>query len=93
MVNGSFDPIEVESSINGKFKFGCPLKFCGKEMEGNSKSTVRTNMKRHIQLHTGEKPFKCQLCSYAHNQKVHLQKHMKTNHGILVEKVEYFYRQ
>jgi len=93
LVNGSFDPIEVESSINGKFKFRCPLKFCGKEMEGNSKSTVRTNMKRHIQLHTGEKPFKCQLCSYAHNQKVHLQKHMKTNHGILVEKVEYFYRQ
>ena len=52
-------------------------------MEGGSKSTVRTNMKRHIQLHTGEKPFKCQLCEYATNQKVHLKKHMKTNHGIL----------
>ena len=77
MVNGSFDPIEVESSINGKFKFRCPLKFCGKEMEGVPRSTIKMNMKRHIRTHNGEQPFKCQYCGKKFNRKDNCVAHMR----------------
>ena len=63
------DPIRL-----GRAQFGCP--FCSKTM------IHLVSMKRHIMIHTGEKPFSCQFeyCAYATNQKGHLQKHYMNKH-------------
>ncbi|XP_076318308.1 BCL11 transcription factor A-like isoform X1 [Tachypleus tridentatus] len=48
--------------------------FCGKIFKNCSNLTV------HRRSHTGEKPYKCELCSYACAQSSKLTRHMKT-HG------------
>ncbi|XP_059145585.1 B-cell lymphoma/leukemia 11A-like [Physella acuta] len=50
--------------------------FCGKVFKNCSNLTV------HRRSHTGEKPYKCSLCSYACAQSSKLTRHMKT-HGRL----------
>ncbi|XP_071447657.1 B-cell lymphoma/leukemia 11B [Hetaerina americana] len=50
--------------------------FCGKVFKNCSNLTV------HRRSHTGEKPYKCELCSYACAQSSKLTRHMKT-HGRL----------
>ena len=47
-----------------------------KENLGSVKSYVKANMKKHILRHTGEKPFKCEFCAHASNQKSNLKLHM-----------------
>ncbi|UYV63947.1 BCL11A [Cordylochernes scorpioides] len=49
--------------------------FCGKYFKNCSNLTV------HRRSHTGEKPYKCDLCSYACAQSSKLTRHMKT-HGL-----------
>ncbi|RUS79787.1 hypothetical protein EGW08_012434, partial [Elysia chlorotica] len=50
--------------------------YCGKVFKNCSNLTV------HRRSHTGEKPYKCSLCSYACAQSSKLTRHMKT-HGRL----------
>lgn len=47
--------------------------FCGKIFKNCSNLTV------HRRSHTGEKPYKCQLCNYACAQSSKLTRHMKTH--------------
>ena len=54
-------------------QFGCP--FCPK-MAKNSK-----DMKRHIMIHTGEKPFSCEFCEFRCNTSSNLYSHMRKFHG------------
>ena len=75
------DPIKL-----GKDEYMCP--FCNKIMKKHR------DMKRHILIHTGEKPFKCELCNFACNQKANLTTHLKkhqlseiTLHDSLFKKV------
>ncbi|CAF5036032.1 unnamed protein product, partial [Rotaria socialis] len=48
--------------------------YCGKVFKNCSNLTV------HRRSHTGEKPYKCELCAYACAQSSKLTRHMKT-HG------------
>lgn len=63
-------PVKKESRRNDT------CEYCGKVFKNCSNLTV------HRRSHTGEKPYKCELCSYACAQSSKLTRHMKT-HGRL----------
>lgn len=63
-------PIKIDSR-----RWACP--FCIKVMEREAW------MKRHIMIHFGDKPFKCQFCTYSGAQKVQLNLHLKKCHAKL----------
>ena len=58
----------------------CPL--CRKIMK------ERWMIKRHLLLHTGEKPYSCSLCPYASNQKDALKRHFNRKHCLKKVKLE-----
>ena len=67
-----FDPDARKEIISGGRNDTC--EFCGKVFKNCSNLTV------HRRSHTGEKPYKCELCPYSCAQSSKLTRHMKT-HG------------
>jgi len=49
--------------------------------------TERNNVLRHMQIHTGVKPYNCSLCPYQSNRNGNLIRHMKYRHGKNIENV------
>ncbi len=43
----------------------------------NKTFVKKTNLKHHLMLHRGEKPWKCSLCEWRFVQKCNLKKHMR----------------
>ena len=69
---GTFGPNE------GSLSHGSPLDeltchLCGKTF------VKKTNLKHHLMLHRGEKPWKCHICAYRFVQKCNLKKHIDTH--------------
>lgn len=50
---------------------------CGKTFHGVRQ---RRNLKRHLMIHNGEKPFHCPFCPYKTNQKGNLKTHLLKGH-------------
>ncbi len=67
-----FDP-DARKTITGRER-NDTCEYCGKVFKNCSNLTV------HRRSHTGEKPYKCQMCNYACAQSSKLTRHMKT-HG------------
>ena len=67
-----FDP-RARKEITGRSR-NDTCEYCGKVFKNCSNLTV------HRRSHTGEKPYKCELCNYACAQSSKLTRHMKT-HG------------
>nr|XP_027211434.1 broad-complex core protein isoforms 1/2/3/4/5-like [Penaeus vannamei] len=59
--------------------FSCPL--CGKEFHGVRQ---RRNLKRHLMIHWGEKPFHCPFCPHRSNQKSNLKTHILKAHHVQI---------
>ncbi|CAL4126792.1 unnamed protein product [Meganyctiphanes norvegica] len=67
-------PLSLCPSIKKESRRNDTCEYCGKIFKNCSNLTV------HRRSHTGEKPYKCDLCSYACAQSSKLTRHMKT-HG------------
>ena len=74
--------MQIEPVRIGAGQFGCPI--CSKFMKN------QRDMKRHIMVHTGEKPFTCNYCDFACNFQGSLNRHIKNRHTnvINIEKRE-----
>lgn len=53
----------------------CPL--CGQNFLGNNR---KNNLKQHLAIHSGLRPFQCYLCPQTFVRKSHLKRHLGTLH-------------
>ena len=69
------EPHTGAASEEEQFRVNC--RFCNKAFHGRYS---KYNMKRHLMIHRGEKPFLCPYCPHRANQKGNLKYHILSVH-------------
>ena len=65
-----------EENLNEK----CSPRKKHKCIECDKTFSKKSNMKAHMLVHTGEKPYKCHVCANSYRQKAHLMMHIQVLH-------------
>ena len=62
----------TEKKLLSRWKHKC--QFCDRQFLSSN------DLKRHIRVHTGDRPFQCHICSKAYTRNDHLRRHIKQKH-------------
>jgi len=65
--------IFVVVGFDDRYRVTCPL--CGRIMQ-------KSNLRQHMSVHTGERPFSCELCSYKASRSTTLRRHKMRVHNL-----------
>ena len=76
-----FQQQQQDSQGEERANYFCPV--CGKEFHGVRQ---RRNLKRHMMIHWGEKPYHCPFCPHRSNQKGNLKTHILKAHSELLDR-------
>lgn len=71
--NGS---LKKHLALHGEKLFDCPFETCGKKFVDKSK------LKRHQLVHTGERPYGCEICGKKFSLDFNLRTHIRTHTGL-----------
>lgn len=68
-------PVVYNKNSNQDRQFICPVETCRKQFLDNSK------LRRHMLVHTGERPYKCEFCGKKFSLDFNLRTHLRIHTG------------